>query len=142
MKRTYTTHENPTREELDSIQIGDLIKCNDWKRPLRVVGVSENYFVMVQNHFGDYCYSVCDKNPSDYSRNSREKGFPTIGPDAWIFGYFDGYDWKDQNFIKKYLGEWETGKTRFSRRAVRLRRIAIKAGSVKNVKSRGQEVPS
>ena len=48
-----------TKDVLDSIKVGDLIKINDWKRPMRVKAVTENYFVMAYKAFGAWVYSVC-----------------------------------------------------------------------------------
>ena len=50
--------EKITREVLDSIKIGDYIRCNDWKRAMRVYGVSDNYFVVARKAFGKWIYSV------------------------------------------------------------------------------------
>lgn len=44
----YRHYDNITKEILDSIKAGNLIRINDWKRGMRVVGVSDNYFVMIQ----------------------------------------------------------------------------------------------
>ena len=63
MKNGYEQHTTITKELLDGIKVGDLIKVNDWKKPLRVKGVSDNYFVMATKQFGDTIYSVCEKKP-------------------------------------------------------------------------------
>lgn len=41
MGYTYTTYEEVTREVLDSVKVGDLIKVNDWKKPMKVKAVSK-----------------------------------------------------------------------------------------------------
>lgn len=43
---SYVRYSNVTREILDTVCVGDLIKINEWKVPLRVKAVSENYFVL------------------------------------------------------------------------------------------------
>lgn len=48
MKTEYKHYTEITKEILDSIKAGMLVKINDWKRPMKVVGVSENYFCMIQ----------------------------------------------------------------------------------------------
>lgn len=58
MKKEYVHYTDITREILDTIKVGDLVKINDWTKPLRVKAVSENYFVMVSNLFGKPMYSV------------------------------------------------------------------------------------
>lgn len=132
MKKNCVSYNPPTREALDSIRVGDLVKCNDWQRPFRVVGVSENFFAMTQNMFGDTHYSVCEKRPSSHTRNYREEGCFTIGPDFWLFGapqFPHGYNWDDEEAVAAYLASWETGETKFSRSAISLKRISVKACS-------------
>ena len=41
MNKEYTHYRNITREILDTIKVGDLVKINDWTKPLRVKAVSE-----------------------------------------------------------------------------------------------------
>ena len=53
--------EQVTKKLLDSIKFGDLVKVNDWKKPLRVKGVTNNYFAMTINQFGKTVYSICEK---------------------------------------------------------------------------------
>lgn len=124
MNRNYEIYKRPTKEVLDTIKVGDLIKCNDWKKPLSVKAVSENYFIMVRNHFGQPLYSICDKRPSDFSRNYIEYGKPTIGMDSWVFGRFDYFNQED---IDEAIKELESGETEMSvRNSVALEIIYIK----------------
>ena len=37
---------------LDSIEVGDLVKVNDWTKPMRVKFVAENGFAMTQKTLG------------------------------------------------------------------------------------------
>ena len=41
MKTEYKHDTEITKEVLDNIKVGMLVKINDWKRPMKVVGVSE-----------------------------------------------------------------------------------------------------
>jgi hypothetical protein len=127
VKNNYIDYENITKDILDSIKVGNLIKCNGWKKPMKVVGVSENYFVMITNNFGKIYYSVCEKKAVGYSRNNYTEGFYRIGDDDYVFGRFGGYNWDNEQFIKEYLQEFENGETQLSvRRAIDLNRISIK----------------
>lgn len=123
-KNNYILVEAPTKEQLDQIRVGSLVKCNDWIKPLTVKAVSDNYFIMVKNHFGRPLYSICEKTPSVTAYNSIVAGFPTIGPDFWSFGKFDYFD---QDDIEQCLKELESGETKLSgRRSIALRRIQYK----------------
>lgn len=42
----YKHYENITREVLDTIKAGDLVRVNDWTCPMLVKAVSKNFFVM------------------------------------------------------------------------------------------------
>lgn len=124
MKKEYIAIVRPTKEDLDKIKVGDLVKCNDWVKPLIVKGVSDNYFIMVRNHFGKPLYSICEKTPSAFSRNSIVESYPTIGTDFWIFGKFDYFNQED---IEQCLDELESGKTELSvRSSVALKVIQYK----------------
>lgn len=122
--KKYIKLENPTKEDLDKIQVGDLVKCNRWKQPLQVKAVSENYFIMVRNHFGQPMYSICEKTPAKFSHNYIVEGYATIGMDFWIFGKFDYFN---QNDIDQCLAELESRETELSvRHSIALRVIQYK----------------
>lgn len=72
MMKNYETHVEITKELLDSIKVGDLIKINDWKKPLRVMGVSKNYFVMAVKQFSDTVYSACEKTAQYHNLIARQ----------------------------------------------------------------------
>lgn len=143
MNKEYITHENITKELLDSIKVGDLIKVNDWNTALRVKAVSENYFVMARKMFGKYDYSVCEKIPWGGIRYNRMRGgLFHVGMDSWIFGApiwcdfnNDGgqYDFEDaiatQAYIETFeLKDGEDGKSSISpRSAVPIYIIQIKS---------------
>ena len=123
MKKEYTHYENVTREVLDTIKVGDLIKVNNWKKPMRVKAVSENYFVMTQKQFGNTYYSVCSKLPWDGVRhNYMIGGMFHCGPDNWVFGsptsidYDNLYEFENEEGNQKYLQEFERGESEISER--------------------------
>ncbi len=39
MKKQYQHYTNHTRENLDTIKVGDLVEVNDWVKPMRVKAV-------------------------------------------------------------------------------------------------------
>lgn len=123
MAKEYIHYTDVTREILDTIKVGDLVKVNDWKKPMRVKAVSENYFVMTQKQFGDTYYSVCSKIPWDGVRhNSMIGGMFHCSSDDWIFGtplcieYENVYQFKNEEVNQKYLQEFEDGKCHLSER--------------------------
>lgn len=102
---------NITKEILDTVSIGNLIRVNDWRKPMRVMGVSKNYFVMIRNNFGKLRYSVCEKKPWGGIRyNQMVGGKFHCGVDNMIFGWI-GFDYRfdDQEKIDNYLQAFETG---------------------------------
>lgn len=131
--RGYEIYNEVSKEVLDSIRVGDLVKCNDWKVPYRVKGVSANYFVMARKQFGLWSYSICEKKPWPGIRhNAMTGGMFHIGPDAWLFGWAGwpcgrDYDFDDKEATEKYLQSLEAGKTVISeRRGCPVYNIAIK----------------
>ena len=70
------------------------MKCNKWKKPLIVVAVSKNYFIMLARHFGSYTYSICEKLPSKTTYNNYTKGHFRIAPDNY-YCYYNYYDLKE-----------------------------------------------
>lgn len=127
MKKGYEIHREITKELLDSVKVGDLVKCNDWKIPYRVKGVSENYFVMARKMFGRVAYSICEKKPwRGFRHNAMTGGMFHIGPDHWVFGWHS-YDFDDQENMAEYLDSLEKGETCISeRRGCPLTTMAIK----------------
>ena len=123
MSKQYVHYTNVTREILDTIKVGDLIRVNDWKKPMRVKSVSDNYFVMTQKQFGDTYYSVCSKLPWDGIRhNSMIGGMFHCSTDDWIFGsplcidYKDLYQFENEEVNQKYLQQFEDGVCHLSER--------------------------
>lgn len=121
MNNNYTHYNNVTREILDTIKVGDLIKVNDWDTPMEVKAVSENYFVMTEDKGNDKYYSVCSKLPWDGIRyNSMVGGMFHCGTDNWVFGsslqseYENVYYFENEECNKKYLEEFERGECELS----------------------------
>lgn len=116
----YKHYENITRELLDSIGVGDQIKVNGWSKPLTVVGVSENFFVMESKKE----YSVCDKRPSTFTynegrRNEIIKGKFRVARDCWLSGWYHngecGRKFGDPNWVKEYLASFELDESNADR---------------------------
>lgn len=123
MTKQYTHYTNITRETLDTIKVGDLIKINDWKKPMRVKAVSENFFVMTMKQFNDTYYSVCSKLPwKGGKHNDMTDGMFHCSKDNWIFGsplcldYAELYEFNNEESNKLYLQEFEDGKANLSER--------------------------
>lgn len=123
MKQTYVHYEKVTRDILDTVKVGDLIKVNDWKRPMRVMAVSENYFVMVSQVCGNPMYSVCSKLPWNGIRhNAMLGGMFHCGRDHWVFGsplcskYPNLYSFTNEEANREYLQEFENGEAEISER--------------------------
>lgn len=119
-----------TKEILDSIKVGDTVRCNDWKRAKEVVGVSPNYFVMATRCFGKWLYSVFEKKPFGGIRyNSLVCGYFSIGTDNYLFGFPDdnAYEFDNYSFVSKYLEAFESGECELSmRKSCALTEIEIK----------------
>jgi hypothetical protein len=135
VKEQYEVHKSITKEILDSIKVGDLIKVNDWKMPLRVKGVSENYFVMSRKAFGENCiYSVCEKKPwGGIRHNDMTGGMFHVGRDSWLFGApvdfgdSDYYDFDNTEATAAYLATFETEESEIScRNAIPICTLYIK----------------
>lgn len=119
----YRHYENVTREILNEVKVGDLIKVNDWNDPMVVMAVSPNYFVMVSEENGESYYSVCSKIPWDGVRyNSMVGGMFYCGPDDWLLGSplcngrEDFYKFKKPEWAAEYLQSFEDGESRVSER--------------------------
>ena len=141
MKNDYKIFTEITKEILDTVKVGNLIKVNDWKKPLKVIAVSENYFVMARKVFGEWEYSVCEKKPwGGIRHNAMIGGKFHIGTDGWVFGSptwldfkCEGYDFGNAEASQAYINSFELpegdmGHSFISpRNAVRIARICIKS---------------
>lgn len=123
MKKEYTHYTDITKEILDTIKVGDLVKVNCWAKPMRVKAVSENYFVMTKNQFGDIYYSVCSKLPwSGIRHNDMVGGMFHCSTDDWVFGspltfdYEDLYKFENEEANQAYLQDFENGECQLSER--------------------------
>lgn len=136
MSNTYTHYNPVTREALDTIKAGDLVKVNDWKRPMRVKGVSENYFVMTQPVGKRTMYSVVSKKPwGGIRHNAMVGGMFHCGPDNLIFGssiafeHHDLYYFNDAEMTAEYLQQFEDGDISISeRRGMAIYDLYVKEG--------------
>ena len=124
------TDRHITKAVLDTVEVGDLVKCNAWKQSMRVKGVSQNYFVMAVKRFGSWYYSICEKKLRTAGfHNAMEPGKYHISVDNMVFGYIDGYNFDDKNWVADYLMSLEKGKIELSeRKGCALNSIIIKKG--------------
>ena len=136
----YKRYAGPevTKELLDSIEVGDLIRVNSWNRSLRVRGVSKDYFVMAQPMFGKWDYSVCEKKPwPGVHYNQMIGGMFHVGTDWWVFGAPEGYQFNNQEATDNYLRTFELPEQDCDhaelsvRRSVPIYEIYIKKGGKK-----------
>lgn len=128
----YTTYTEISKEVLDTIKVGDLVKVNNWKKPMRIKGVSKNYAVMIEKQFGDTYYSVIEKKPRTAGdHNEMRQGLFHCGKDDYIFGATEfKYRFDDAEAVAKYLNEFETGETQLSvRTAIPILELHIKRGA-------------
>lgn len=135
------TGEDVTREVLDSIKVGDLVIINDWKRPLRVRGVSENYFVMARPAFGETIYSVCEKKPwGGKIRNAMRGGMYHVGTDN---GNAESHEFADPDVVRRYLDGFECGSTELScRTSVPILAISIKKAESPMAQVKTSKIPT
>lgn len=123
MNNQYIHYNHVTREILNTIKVGDLIKINDWETPMEVKAVSDNYFVMTEDRDDGKYYSVCSKLPWDGIRyNSMVGGMFHCSTDNWIFGssltfdYENLYEFENEEANQKYLKQFEDGECELSER--------------------------
>lgn len=141
MSDNYVHYNNITREILDTIKVGDLVKVNDWETPMKVKAFSNNYFVMTENRDGLTYYSVCCKIPwKGVRHNKMVGGMFHCGTDDYVFGsplafayknlygFENLYDFDNEEANQKYLQDFEDGKCRLSERhSVAIYNLYVKA---------------
>ena len=92
------------------LQVGDEIRINNWTEPFTVCGVSESY---VLAHCGQE-FTVIGKKPTREFRNGIPYVAYVCGPDYFDFGYPGGYDFENEEWVSKYLGEFDRGSIEMS----------------------------
>jgi hypothetical protein len=125
MRKQYTHYTNITRDILDTIKVGDLVKVNNWRSPMAVKAVSNNYFVMTQTARGKHYYSVCSKLPwcaDGVVYNKMRGGMFHCSTDDRLFGsalqadYQELYQFENEEANNKYLMQFELGEVTLSER--------------------------
>ena len=103
---------NEVLETLGKITIGDKLAINDWHAKYTVCGMSPNFIVA---RYGNY-YTIISRNVATENYNRVREGDVYCGPDWWIFGYSDGYDFRNREWVEKYLTSLEIGETEIGRK--------------------------
>lgn len=118
---------------LDSIEVGDLVKVNDWIKPMRVKFVTENGFAMTQKNFRDTYYSIFPKRTYEEEVNPEERGMYRCGADNWICGsdlcndYEKLYEFENPEASAAYFRAFGDGETDLSmRKSIAVFKLYIK----------------
>lgn len=131
MNKTYDYYDCITREILETIEINDLVKCNDWVKPMRVVAVSENYIFLTKKHFTEHMYSIIEKKECNFNHNEMREGMYHCGIDDLVFDLNIDFDNKDE--CSEILEDFEIGEIALSvRRSIPLSTIQIKKERLRN----------
>ena len=103
---------NEIVKTLSQIKLGDKLAINDWRAKYTVCGLSQNY---VLAHYGQH-YTIITRNPlpNDYNYNGVRGGDIACAPDWFVFGYVDGYDFTNREWVEKYMADLESGNTEMS----------------------------
>lgn len=113
----------PLSTILSCIEIGDLIRINDWDTYYTVCGISDNY--ILAHH--EVEYTIILRWPTTFSYNGIPAGSYVCAPDFWIFGYHGGYRFCDPAWVKEYMQSLEGGETEMSvRNRAQIARIEVK----------------
>lgn len=122
---------------LDSIEVGDLVKVNDWIKPMRVKFVAENGFAMTQKNFRDTYYSIFPKKTYEEEVNPEERGMYRCGADNWICGsdlcndYEKLYEFENPEASAAYFRAFGDGETDLSmRKSIAVFKLYIKKGRI------------
>lgn len=99
---------------LSSLRLGDKLAINDWKAKYTVCGLSPGY---VLAHYGQH-YTIISRRPTPekYCFNGVRGNEIRCAPDWWIFGYIDGYQFTDEEWVHKYMQGLEDGLTEMSQK--------------------------
>lgn len=111
----YEIYDKPdiTKELLNTIKVGDFIKVNTWKRPLKVIAVSENFFIMWRPFIKTWLYSICEKSKRGYEHNLWYRPNNGFMADEFVCGsddHYTKYNYSDEKECQKALKELESGK--------------------------------
>lgn len=109
-----------------NLKIGDKIRINGWTDYFTVCGVSEHFALAYLNNE----YTIIGKEPVDYCYNGIPIGSIICGPDWWVMGWNEGYDFNNPPWIERYMKSLEDGETEISMR----RRVKVDYMEVKNVR--------
>lgn len=73
MKKIYSTYsgEELTKEVLDQLKLGDFVKINNEKKPMRVMGANQNFVLLIQNNYDSTYVKVIDKKLFSKGRIER-----------------------------------------------------------------------
>lgn len=136
-KSIYEIYEHPTKEILDSVGVGDLVKISDWKKPYKVMAVSKDHFVMIAKRFKDTYYSICSKVPSEDNYNNMKKGFFFAGALQWNF--IKSYDWNSKESMADLLNDLENPEVEDVRMSKRQGTISVTHIEIKRCQSEEEQ---
>lgn len=128
---TYTLSDL-NREFFDGIEVGDYVKINDWRRGMRVYGVSENYILAATKSFnGQWAYSIIKKVFRAGQFTNASKNSFICGPDDRVFGFRHqhAYEFDNEDFVQKYLKGLEEQRIGLSHMAVPIREVRLRRKS-------------
>ena len=104
---------NEIIEVVKSVRLGDKLAINDWHAKYTVCGLSPNFILA---HYGQH-YTIISRKPWEgHMFNGVREGDIYCAPDWWIFGYVDGYDFTNEEWVKKYMTDLESGDTEMSQK--------------------------
>lgn len=100
--------------KINNLSIGDKLSINDWNAKYTVCGISQRF---VLAHYGNH-YTIISRIPAPegYNYNGVRGGDIYCAPDWWIFGYVDGYDFRNKAWVDKYMADLENGDTEMSQK--------------------------
>ena len=95
---------------LSNLKIGDKLAINDFKAKYTVCGLSPRFALA---HYGKY-YTILSRVPvncAGYNHHGVRNGDFVCAPDWWAFGYVGGYHFTDEDWVKDYMLQLESGQT-------------------------------
>lgn len=97
---------------LQNVRLGDKLAINDWHAKYTVCGISPRF---VLAHYGQH-YTIIDKVPYGSNFNGVRVGDIRCAPDWWIFGYYHDYDFTNEEWVREYMLNLESGETELSQK--------------------------